>query len=75
MQFSLKATEKGLLQPKIRQQRQRKPDAIFVKGAKIENTDKDAAPVITTFVKNIRKLSACDAITNRLKMIVSVVSI
>ena len=75
MQFSLKATEKGLLQPKTRQQRQRKPDDIFVKEAKIENADKHAAAAITTFVKNIRNLFACNAITNRLKLIVSVASI
>ena len=39
-----------LLQPKTRQQRQRRPDVIFVKETKIENPDKDAAPAITTFV-------------------------
>ena len=75
VQFSLKAIEKRLLQPKIQQQTQRKPDAILVKEAKIENTDKHAAPAITTFVKNIRKLFAYNAITHRLKLIVSVVSI
>ena len=75
VQLGLKATEKGLLQPKTRQQTQKKPDAIFVKEAKIENADKPAALAITTFVKNIRKLFACNAITNRLKLIVLVVSI
>ena len=75
VQFSLKAIEKGLLQPKTQQQTQRKPDAIFVKEAKIENADKHAVPAITTFVKNICKLFAYNAITNRLKLIVSVVSI
>ena len=44
-----------------------------MKEAKIENADKHAAPAITTFVKNIRKLFACNAITNRLKLIVLVV--
>ena len=71
----LKAIEKGLLQPRTKQQRQRKPDAIFVKEAKIENADKDAAPAITTFVKNISKLFEYNTITNRLKLIVSEVSI
>ena len=33
-----------------------KPDAIFVKEAKIENVDKHAALAITTFAKNIRNL-------------------
>ena len=75
MQFILKGIEKGLLQPTIQQKTQRKPGALFVKEAKIENADKHAEPVITTFVKNIRKLFACNAITNRLKLIVSVVSI
>ena len=69
------ATEKGLLQPKTRQQRQRKPDAIFAKKAKIENAHKHAAPAITTFFKNFRKLFAFNAITNKLKLIVSVVNI
>ena len=43
--FSLKAREKGLLQPKTRHQMQRKPEAIFVKEAHIEN----AAPAIRIF--------------------------
>ena len=46
-----------------------------MKEAKIENADKHAAPAITTFVKNIRKLFAYNAIDHRLKVIVSVVSI
>ena len=50
-------------------------NAIFVKEAKIENPDKHAALAITTFVKNIRKLFACNAITNRLKPILLVVNI
>ena len=75
VQFIFKAIEKELLQPTTQQKTQRKPDALFVKEAKIENADKHAAPVITTFVKNICKLFAYNAITNRLKLIVSVVSI
>ena len=71
VQFSLKAIEIVLLQSKTKQQWQRKPEAIFVKKAKIENADKHAAPAITTFAKNIRKLFAYNAITNRLKLIVS----
>ena len=55
--------------------KEKKPDAIFVKEEKIENADKHAAPAITTFVKNIRKLFACNAITNRLKPIMLIVSI
>ena len=43
--------------------------------SKIENADKHAAPVITIFVKNIRNLFARNVITNRLKLIVSVVNI
>ena len=70
----LKAIEKGLLQPRTKQQRQRKPDAIFVKEAKIENADKGATLAITTFVKSIIKLFAYNTITNRLKLIVAEVS-
>ena len=75
VQFSFKTTEKELLQPKTRQQRQKKQDTNFVKEEKIENADKHAALAITTFVKNIRKLFACNEITNWLKLIVLVVSI
>ena len=74
MQFSLKATEKRTAATE-NQATKAKTDAIFVKEAKIKNADKHAAPAITTFVKNIRKLLACNAITNRQKLIVSVVSI
>ena len=35
IQFNLKARKKGLQQPKTRHQRQRKPDAISVKEARI----------------------------------------
>ena len=75
MQKRSQSNRKRMLQPRTKQQRQRKPDAIFVKEAKIENADKDPAPAITTFVKNIRKLFAYNTITNRLKLIVSEVSI
>ena len=44
---------------------------MFVQEAKIEN----AAPAITKFVQNICKLFACNAITNGLKIIESIVSI
>ena len=67
-QFSPKVTEKGL-QWKTRHQKQRKPDAIFVKEAKIENVDKHALPATGTFVKNIRKLFAFNATTNRRKLL------
>ena len=62
------SNKKRTLQPKTRHQKQRQPEAIFVKEAKIEN----AAHAVTIFVKNIRKLFACNAITNGLKVIVPV---
>ena len=43
--FSLKATEKELLQTKTRHQGKKKADALFVQETKIEN----AAPAIRTF--------------------------
>ena len=52
MQFSLKAREKVLLQPKTRHQRQRKSDANFVKEAHIKN----AAPAIRTFSSYLHAL-------------------
>ena len=59
IQFNLKARKKGLQQPKTRHQRLRKPNAIFVKEARISNS----APAITTFSSYF----ACIAITNGLK--------
>ena len=52
VKFSLKATEKGLLQPKTRHQGKKKTDANFVKEAKIEN----AAPAIRTFASYLHGL-------------------
>ena len=52
MQFSFKTREKGLLQPKTMQQRLRKPDAIFVNEAHIEN----AEPAIRTFSSYLHAL-------------------
>ena len=75
VQLSPKSIKKELLQSRTRHlPRQRKPNDVFVKEANIENADKHATPAIRIFVKNIRKLFACNAIANRLKAIVLVVN-